>query len=63
MVERFHRQLKAAIMGHESPNPWTAMLPAVLHGIRSAVKGTLGRSTAKMIYGMTLRLPGDFTEK
>ena len=30
MVERFHRQLKAAIMAHESPNPWTITLPAVL---------------------------------
>ena len=33
MVERFHRQLKAAIM--ESPNPWTTTLPAVLLGARS----------------------------
>ena len=29
MVERFHRQLKAAIMAHESPNPWTITLQAV----------------------------------
>ena len=41
MVERFHRQLKAAIMAHESPNSWTTTLPAVLLGIRSAVKETL----------------------
>ena len=38
------------------------MLPAVLLGIRSAVKETLGRLAAEMTYGMTLRLPGDFTE-
>ena len=44
MVKRFHRQLKAAIMAHESPNPWTTTLPAVLLGIRSAVKELLGRS-------------------
>ena len=62
MVERFHRQLKAAIMAHETPNPWTTTLPAVLLGIRSAVKETLGRSAAEMANGMTLRLPGDFTE-
>ena len=42
MVERFHRQLKAVIMAHESPNPWTTTLPAVLIGIQSAVKKTLG---------------------
>ena len=62
MVERFHRQLKAAIVAHKTPNPWTTTLSAVLLGIRSAVKETLGRSAAEMAYGMTLRLPGDFTE-
>ena len=62
MVERFHRQLKAAIMAHETPNPWTTTLSTVLLGKRSAVKETLGRSAAEMAYGMTLRLPGDFTE-
>ena len=62
MVERFHRQLKAAIMAHESPNPWTITLPSVLLGARSAVKELLGRSAAEMIYGTTLRLPGEFTQ-
>ena len=56
MVERFHRQLKAAIMAHESPNPWTITL-------RSTFKGRLGRSAAEMIYGTTLRLPGEFTKQ
>ena len=63
MVERFHRQLRAAIMAHESPNPWTITLPAVLLGVRSAVKERLGRSAAEMIYGTTLRLPGEFTKQ
>ena len=54
MVEQFHRQLKAAIMAHESPNPWTITLPAVLLGVRSAVKERLGRTAAEMIYGTTL---------
>ena len=62
MVERFHRQLKAAIMAQETPNPWTTTLPAVLLSIRSAVKATLGRSAVEIAYGMTLRLPGDFSE-
>ena len=61
MVERFHHQLKAAIMAHESPNPWTTTLPAVLLGARSAVQVLLGRSAAEMIYGTTLRLPGEST--
>ena len=63
MVERFHRQLKAAIMAHESPDPWTITLPAVLLGVCSAVKKRLGRSAAEMIYGTTLRLPGEFTKQ
>ena len=62
MVEHFHRQPKATIMAHDSPNPWTTTIRAVLLGIRSAVKETLGRSAAEMTYGMTLRLPGDFTK-
>ena len=54
MVERFHRQQKAAIMAHESPNPWTTTLPAVLLGARPAVKDLLGRSAAEMIHCTTL---------
>ena len=50
-------------MAHESPNPWTITLPAVLLGVRSAVKKRPGRSAAEMIYGTTLRLPGEFTEQ
>ena len=49
-------------MAHETPNPWTTTLPVVLLDIRSAVKETLGRSAVEMTYGMTLCLPGDFTE-
>ena len=63
MIERFHRQLKAAIMAHESPNPWTITLPSVLLGVRPAVNELFGRSAAEMIYGTTLRPPGEFTQK
>ena len=49
-------------MAHESPNLWTTKSPAVLLGIQLAVKETLGGSATEMIYGTTLRLPGDFTE-
>ena len=50
MVKRFHRQLKAAIMAHESPNPWT-------------VKELLGRSAAEIVYVTTLSMPGKFSHK
>ena len=63
MVERFHRQLKEDIMAHESPNPWTTTLPAVLLGARSSVKELSGRSAAEIVYRTTLRLPGEFSHK
>lgn len=59
MVERLHRQLKAAIKCHGSAR-WTESLPTVLLGIRSALKDDLGTSAAEMLYGEPLRLPGEF---
>ena len=50
-------------MAHESPNPWTITLPAVLLGARSTVKELSGRSAAEIVYGTTLRLPGKFSHK
>ena len=63
MVERFHRQLKAAIMAHKSLNPWTTTLPVVLLGAHSAFKELLGRSATEIVYGTTLRLLGEFSHK
>lgn len=59
LVERFHRQLKAAIVCHADTN-WTEALPLVLLGIRSAFKEDLKSSSAELLYGEPLRLPGDF---
>lgn len=59
LVERFHRQLKAAIMCHADCN-WVDMLPLVLLGIRSSFKDDLQSSSAELVYGEPLRLPGDF---
>ena len=59
MVERFHRQLKAAIRCHEN-NQWTRILPSVLLGIRAAWKDDLKASSAELVYGQPLRLPGEF---
>ncbi|KAG6438787.1 hypothetical protein O3G_MSEX000224 [Manduca sexta] len=59
IVERLHRQLKAAITAHASQN-WTEVLPWVLLGIRSAFKEDLQTSSAELVYGEPLRLPGEF---
>lgn len=59
LVERFHRQLKAAIVCH-ADNNWAESLPWVLLGIRSAFKKDLQASSAELLYGEPLRLPGEF---
>ncbi|XP_075526580.1 uncharacterized protein LOC142558316 [Dermacentor variabilis] len=59
MVERFHRQLKAAVMASEHDS-WGKALPMVLLGIRTAYKADVSCSAAELVYGTTLRLPGDF---
>lgn len=59
MVERFHRQLKAAIRCHQS-STWTEILPTVLMGIRASWKEDLQTTSAELVYGENIRLPGEF---
>ncbi|KAK5648875.1 hypothetical protein RI129_003767 [Pyrocoelia pectoralis] len=59
MIERFHRQLKAALMCHDTKN-WYDTLPIVLLGIRTAWKEDLSAAAAEMVYGETIRIPGEF---
>lgn len=59
MVERLHRQLKAAIMCHQN-NRWTEALSTVMLGIRAAWKEDFQGSSAELVYGQPLRLPGEF---
>lgn len=61
LVERFHRQLKAAITCHGNDS-WVDSLPPVLLGIRSAFKEDLKTTSAELLYGEPLRLPGEFLE-
>ena len=60
MVERFHRQLKAALKAQPNPASWVDALPLVLLGIRTALKEDLSATAAEMVHGTTLRLPGEF---
>lgn len=60
MVERFHRQLKASLMATTSSlSAWVDRLPFVLLGIRATVKTDLCCSPAELVFGTTLRLPGE----
>ena len=60
MVERFHRQLKAALKAQPTPDTWIDTLPLVLLGLRTALKEDISSTAAEMVYGTTLRLPGEF---
>nr|VZI08032.1 unnamed protein product [Spirometra erinaceieuropaei] len=59
MVERFHRQLKATLRAAADPENWTDHFPLVLLGIRSALKPDLDCSAAELVFGTTVRLPGE----
>ena len=60
LVERFHRQLKAALKAQHNPSFWMDALPLVLLGVRTALKEDTSSMAAEMVYGTTLRLPGEF---
>ncbi|UYV82299.1 hypothetical protein LAZ67_21001652 [Cordylochernes scorpioides] len=58
-IERFHRTLKAAIRAHNS-NKWTESIPTVLLGLRAALRKDSDYSLTQMVYGKTIKLPGEF---
>ncbi|CAK9804160.1 Retrovirus-related Pol polyprotein from transposon 412 [Anthophora plagiata] len=57
--ERFHRQFKVAIRCHQNVR-WTEILPTILLGIRAVWREDLRSRAAELVYGETLRLPGEF---
>jgi hypothetical protein len=59
MVERFHRQLKEALRARNCGADWADHLPWVLLGIRAAPKDDTGVSSAELVYGCGLVLPGE----
>lgn len=60
MIERFHRTLKAALRARLTGPNWVTELPWVLLGLRTAPKDDLGYSSAELVYGEPLTVPGDF---
>ncbi|BHF60151.1 hypothetical protein SprV_0100311300 [Sparganum proliferum] len=59
IVERFHRQLKTALCAVKDPGNCSDNLPLALLGIRAALKSDLDCSAAELVFGTTLRLPGE----
>jgi len=60
LVERFHCQLKGALKCMSDPTHWTKALPLILLGIRTTIKQDLKCTSVELVYGTTLRLPGEF---
>ena len=58
LIECFHRQLKASLKCSSNLIKWTDSLPLVLLGICTAVKDDIQCTTAELVNGTTLRLPG-----
>jgi transposase InsO family protein len=59
-VERVHRVLKASLMARNCAENWLAHLPWVLLGIRTMPREGLNISSAEMLYGDALVVPGEF---
>ena len=62
MVERLHRQLKASLKARTTSPHWLRDLPLVMLGIRSSWRVDPDCSPAELVYGTTLRLPGEFLQ-
>jgi cleavage and polyadenylation specificity factor subunit 1 len=58
MVERFHRQLKTSLRAQDN-SAWHEELPLTMLAIRNTVKEDLKTSPVELVYGCTLRLPGE----
>ncbi|CAB0037102.1 unnamed protein product [Trichogramma brassicae] len=60
VLERWHRDFKAALMCQANSDEWTRALPFVMLGLRTRIRSDIDCSAAEMVFGSTLRLPGEF---
>jgi hypothetical protein len=59
-IERWHRVLKTALMCRGNTTDWVGELPTVLLGLRACMREDTQISTAELVYGEVIRLPGDY---
>merc|ERR1712015_327223 len=63
LVERQHRKMKDALKSRLEGRPdWHRELWAVLLGMRTAPRDDIGASTAELVFGMPITVPGDLVE-
>ena len=60
LCERFHRAMKASLRASLMDSSWVDRLPWVMLGLRSAPKDDLQASSAELVYGQPLQVPGEF---
>lgn len=60
MVERFHRTLKTALKARLTGPDWINELPWVMLGLRTTPKPDINSSSAELVYGEPLTVPGEF---
>ncbi|XP_054717502.1 protein NYNRIN-like [Uloborus diversus] len=59
LIEELHRPLKAAIKCYAT-ELWTEVITVILLGFCAALKEDLACTPAELVFGSTLRLPGEF---
>ncbi|XP_014779068.1 uncharacterized protein LOC106875433 [Octopus bimaculoides] len=60
LVERFHRRLKESLTTRLNGPNWIDQLPWVMLRIRTTPNENLNTSSAEMVYGAPLTVPGEF---
>lgn len=58
LVERFHRQLKYAMTAVHNGRTWVDKLPLIMLALRNTIKEYLKCSSADLVFGTSLTLPG-----
>ena len=60
LVERFHRSLKTSLATRNDTRNWVDDLLLILLSLRNTIKEDLGCSTAELVFGALLSLPGQY---
>ena len=59
LVERIIRSIKTALTPKPEKNHWTYHLPVIILSLNSMYKEDLKCCSTELVYGQSLRLPGD----
>jgi hypothetical protein len=60
LVERFHRRMKDSLKAKCQVSSWSIELAWTMLGIRTTLKEDLGTTSAELVFGEQLTVPGEF---